>query len=72
MYEVSTRICDGLTREFRWIGTTVSNLPTFDGLNLLESFLSYFEASVKIQKRLLAMDEALKETPTIWWGGTQK
>jgi hypothetical protein len=43
MYEVSTRICARLTREVRWIGTTVSNLPTFDGLNPLETFLLDFE-----------------------------
>jgi hypothetical protein len=68
MYEVSTRRCARLTREVRWIGTTVSNLPTFDGLNPLETFLSEFEASVPTQQILLAMDEALKETPTRWWG----
>jgi hypothetical protein len=27
-----------------------------------------FEEIVPIQQWLLAMDEALKETPTIWWG----
>jgi hypothetical protein len=64
MYEVSTRICTRLTREVCWIDTTISNLPTFDGLNPLETFLSDFEESVRMQHRLLAMDEALRETPT--------
>jgi hypothetical protein len=64
MYEVSTRRCARLTREVRWIGTTVRKLPTFDGLNPLETFLLDFEESVPIQQRLLAMDEALKATPT--------
>jgi hypothetical protein len=68
MYEVSTRRCARLTREVRWIGTTVSNLPTFDGLNPLETFLLDFEESVPMQQILLAMDEALKATPTRWWG----
>jgi hypothetical protein len=68
MYEVSTRQCARITREVRWIGTIVSNLPTFDGLNPLEAFLSDFEASVPTQKRLLAMDEALNATPARWWG----
>jgi hypothetical protein len=63
MYEVSTRRCARLTREVRWIGTTVSNLPTFDGLNHLEAFLMEFEEIVPIQQRLLALDEALKATP---------
>jgi hypothetical protein len=71
MYEVSTRRCDRLTREVCWIGTTTGNLPTFDGLNHLETFLLKFEESVQMQQTLLAMDEALKETPARWWG-TQK
>jgi hypothetical protein len=37
-------------------------------LNPLETFLSDFEESVPMQQRLLAMDEALKETPEIWCG----
>jgi hypothetical protein len=68
MYEVSTRRYVRLTREVRWIGTTVSNFPTFDGLNHLEAFFLEFEETVPIQKILLAMDEALKETPIRWWG----
>jgi hypothetical protein len=67
MYEISTKRCVILTREVRWINRTVSNLPTFDGLNHLEAFLADFEASVPTQQRLLAMDEALKSTPTRWW-----
>ena len=54
--------------QVRWIGTTVSNLPTFDGLNHLEAFLLEFEEIVPIQQRLLALDEALKETLARWWG----
>jgi hypothetical protein len=68
MYEASTRRCAILTREVHWIGTTISNLPTFDGLNPLETFLSDFEESVPTQQRLLAMDKALKAPPTRWWG----
>jgi hypothetical protein len=68
MYEVSTRRCARLTRDICWIDTTTSNLPTFDGMNLLQTFLSKFEASVKTQYRFLAMDDALKETPGRWWG----
>jgi hypothetical protein len=49
MYEVSTRRCAILTREVHCIGTTVSNLPTFDGMNPLEAFLSAFETSLPIQ-----------------------
>jgi hypothetical protein len=68
MYEVSIRRCAILTREVHWIGTTISNLSTFDGLNHLESFLLDFEEIVPTPQRLLAMDEALKSTPAKWWG----
>ena len=37
MYEFSMWRCARLTREVRWIGTEVSNFPTFDGLNYLET-----------------------------------
>jgi hypothetical protein len=68
MYGLSTRRCARLTKEVCWIDTTVSKLPTYDGLNPLETFLSYFEESVPMKQRLLEMDEALKAIPTIWWG----
>jgi hypothetical protein len=67
MYQVSTQRCARLTREVRWINTTVSNLPTFDGLNHLETFLLEFEETILVQERLLALDEALKATLEIWW-----
>jgi hypothetical protein len=68
MYEVATRRCARLTREVHWIGTTTSNLTTFDGLNPLEPFLMDFETILPAQQSLLAMDEVLKDTPTRWWG----
>jgi hypothetical protein len=67
MYEVSVQRCARLTKEVHWIGTEVSNLPTFDGLNQLETFLLAFEV-VPVQQILLALDEALKTTPARWWG----
>jgi hypothetical protein len=72
MYEVFAWRCARLTREVHWIGREVSNMPTFDGLNHLETFLLEFEESVPVQQRLLALDEALKETPTRWWGTHKK
>jgi hypothetical protein len=67
MYEVSMQRCARLTKEVRWIGTKVSNTPTFDGLNNSETFLLEFEGIVPIQKRLLALNESLKTKPTRWW-----
>jgi hypothetical protein len=67
MYECFAWRCARLTREVHWIDTTISNLPTFDGLNHLETFLLEFEEIVPVQQRLFALDESLKATPKIWW-----
>jgi hypothetical protein len=68
MYEVSTQRCARLTKGVRWIGIEVSTLPTFDGLNHLDTFLVEFERIVRVQQRMLALDKALKETLSRWWG----
>jgi hypothetical protein len=68
MYEVYTQRCARPTREVPWINITVSNFPTFDGMNHLETFLLEFEETLPVQQRLFALDEALKYTPTGWWG----
>jgi hypothetical protein len=68
MYEVSTWKCAIFTGEVGWIGTKVSDLPTFDGLNHLETFLAEFEKILPVHQRMLALDEALKATSNIWWG----
>jgi hypothetical protein len=68
LYEFFMQICAKLTREVHWIGTEVSNLPTFDGLNHLEMFLLEFEEVVPLQQRFLSLDEALKATTSRWWG----
>jgi len=47
-------------------------MPTFDGLNHLETLLLEFEEIVPVQKRLLALDESLKATPVRWWGTHKK
>jgi hypothetical protein len=66
------RRCARLTKVVRWIGTKVSNIPTFDGLNNLETFLFEFEGIVLVQQRLFALDEALKGTSARWWGTHKK
>jgi hypothetical protein len=58
--------------QVHWIITTISNLPTFDGMNPLETFLSDFEESVPMEQRLLAMDEASERNPNKMMGDTQK
>jgi hypothetical protein len=49
MYEVFAQRCARLTREVRWIGTEVSNFPTFDSLNHLEALFFKFEEVVLVQ-----------------------
>jgi hypothetical protein len=51
MYEFFAWRCARLTREVRWIDTTVSNFPTFDGLDQLETFLLEFEEVAPAQQR---------------------
>jgi hypothetical protein len=72
MDEVSAWRCARLTREVCWIGIEFNNFPTFDSLNHLETFLLEFEDFVLVQQILLALDEALKATPTRWQGTHKK
>jgi hypothetical protein len=53
MYEVSTRRCARLTKAVHWIGTKVSNLPTFDEL----PFVGY---PIKIKKVNIGTKQAPK------------
>ena len=47
--------------------TEVCDLPTYVGLPNLNTFLTYFEDKVMEPQLLLALDVALKATPTRWW-----
>ena len=49
------------------VGTEVCDLPTYENLPNLESFLTEFEEKLSKSQCLLAMDFALKTTPAIWW-----
>ena len=48
------------------LGTKVCDIPTYEFLPILESFLAEFEERVSEPHRLLALDFALKDTPTRW------
>ena len=43
LHEVSQRRCETITKEFRWIGSDVSTVPTFDGLSDIQLFLKQYE-----------------------------
>ena len=51
----------------RWVGAKEIELPTYDGLPYLASFLVEFEAKVIVLQRLYSLVFLLKATPTRWW-----
>jgi hypothetical protein len=68
LHEVSTRICARIDCAVRWIGTKIKEPPSFHGINYLETFLTQYEEKLLDNQILLALDLALKATPTRWWG----
>jgi hypothetical protein len=68
LHEVSMRICARIDYAVWWIGIEIKEPPSFHGLNDLETFLTQYEDEVLESQRLLALDLALKATPTRWWG----
>jgi hypothetical protein len=67
LHEVSTRKCAQITHALRWIGTEVCDPPRYDGLTDVAYFIREFELKISYQQILLALDVALKVTPTRWW-----
>jgi hypothetical protein len=68
VHKVSMRICARIDRVVRWVGIEIREPPSFHGLNDLETFLTQYEDKVLENQRLLALDLALKDTHTRWWG----
>jgi hypothetical protein len=62
--------CARLTREVHWIDTTVSNLPTFDGLNHLETFLLEFEEIVPVQQETVGTGQGFESYSNKMVGNT--
>ena len=67
VHEVSIQKCVRIMKSLRWVGTEVCDLPTYEGLPNLESFLTNFEEKVSEPQRLLSLDVALKDTIARWW-----
>jgi hypothetical protein len=65
---VSTRRCARINHAVIWVGTKISEPPSFHGIDDLEELLTRYEDEVLENQRLLAMEISLKETPAIWWG----
>ena len=56
-----------LTMSLRWIGSEVSQIPTFSGFSQVKEFLVEYEIQVPSFQRLKALDVALRATPARWW-----
>lgn len=67
MYEGSMKRCARVTKSLRWIGTKVCIVPSFDGFNDLEKFISTYQVTIPEKDWLRALDVALKATSARWW-----
>ena len=54
-------------RSVRWVGSEVSDIPTYEGLPNIKKILNEFEEKVTEHQRLSALDFVLKATLTKWW-----
>ena len=52
----------------QWVETQLRELPTYEGLPNLVTFLSEFKEMVTEPQHLSALDYVLKDTPPRWWG----
>jgi hypothetical protein len=68
LHEVSTRRYATIDHAVRRVGTEITELLGFHGINDLKEFLTRYEDEVLENHMLLSLDITLKETPTIWWG----
>ena len=59
--------CARITKYVRRVSIEVCDLPTYEGLPYLDSFLIDFEGKVYEPQCLLALDVALKATHARWW-----
>ena len=56
-----------LAKSLRWIGSEVSQVPTFTRLSLVTEFIIEYETQVPSFQRLKALDVALRATHARWW-----
>lgn len=57
-----------MTRSLRCVSTKVRDIPTYDGLGEVDSFLDRFERKVTKKKRFQALNWVLRATTARWWG----
>lgn len=57
-----------MTHSLHCVSSKEINLPTYDALNEVDTFLDAFDRKVPKKQRFHALDWVLRATPTRWWG----
>ena len=61
-----------VTRSVRRVENEMHELPTYEGLPNLVTFLNEFEELVRESQLFSTLDHALKAMPARWWGAHKK
>ena len=56
LHEVTTLICNTMTRSLRCVSIKVRDMPTYDGLSEVDNFLDAFERRVLEKQHFEALD----------------
>lgn len=64
VHEVTTLNCNMMVRSLWYVTTEVRELPTYDGLTVVDEFLSKFESAVREQQQFIMLKWALHATPS--------
>ena len=67
LYEVSARRCAFMSKSLRWIGTEITEIPSYHGLTDIQDLLTQFEQQIPYEQRIAAMNLAVQATPARWW-----
>jgi len=57
-----------MTLSLHYVSTKVRDLPTYDGLNEVDTILDAFEREVLEKQHFQALYSVLRATLTRWWG----
>jgi len=60
--------CNMMTKLVRYVTYQDRDLPTYDGLKVVDEFLNKFESTVLEHQRFNALKWAPRMMPTHWWG----
>lgn len=60
--------CNMMTKSLCCVLIEIRDLPTYDGLNDVDTFLDVFEREVPEKQCFQALDWVLCAMPTRWWG----